>query len=130
MIKARSQRPWAVALVLATSAAIVLLAAHHLTASASADNPSLTGDFSTFNGSMFCMTITGNGVVYGTPNRADLALKPGSYSLTANDTSTGHDFTLRSCPGSVVTCTSLNPVATTAVITTRANTGTVTDTID
>ena len=100
MTKVNSPRGRVSVALLAAFVAIAVIAAQHWTATSSAANPTLTGDFCTFNGNMFCMTLTWNGVAYGTPNRANLALQPGTYSLTVNDTSAAHDFALRSCPGS------------------------------
>ncbi len=89
-------------------------------ASASADGRPLTGAFCTTpTASMFCMQITWDGVDYSHalyPDR-DLQLRPGNYWLTVNDNSSMHDFALRSCPGSTLPCTSLNPTATTTQIT-------------
>jgi MBG domain (YGX type)/Putative Ig domain len=67
--------------------------------------------------------------VYGTPNRTALDLQPGTYALTVHDTASAHDFALRSCPGSTLTCDSTNPLGTTAEITTAAQVATVTETL-
>jgi hypothetical protein len=109
-------------------AALVVLGttAAYTAATASADGRTLTGDFCTLGTNMFCMTITSDGVKYGTPNRDPLALRPGTYWLTVNDNNTGHDFALRSCQGSTLTCDTLNPLGTSSQITTRTGTGTVT----
>jgi hypothetical protein len=109
------------AFLLAALSVIAVVAVLH-SATASAVNPTLTGDFCTFNGSMFCMTMTWNGVAYGTPDRSRvLSLKPGTYDLTGNDNSPAHDFVLRSCPGSKVVCDKNNALAgTPTVVTTRA----------
>lgn len=112
-----------VAVLLAALTAVGAIAAYAFMAgAASAHGRTLGGDFCTFNGSMFCMTLTWDGVAYGTPNRADLALRPGTYWLTVNDTSAMHDFALRSCPGSTLPCNATNPAATTAQFTTQAGT--------
>ncbi len=129
MTKVNSPRGRISVALLAAFVAIAVIAAQHWTATSSAANPTLTGDFCTFNGNMFCMTLTWNGVAYGTPNRANLALQPGTYSLTVNDTSAAHDFALRSCPGSTSQCDPTNPVGTTTEITSPAQTGTVTESI-
>jgi hypothetical protein len=115
-----------VVFLFATLSIVVVVGAQHSAAPASADNPTLTGDFCTFANSMFCMTVTSDGVAYGTPNRAALALKPGVYTLTVNDTTAAHDFVLRSCPGSTTPCDASNPLRTTTAITTPAQVGTVT----
>jgi hypothetical protein len=115
-----------VALLLATLAVLGTAAAYYSAATASADGRSLTGDFCTFQGSMFCMTITWDGVAYGTPNRDSLALRPGTYWLTMNDDNPGHDFALRSCPGSTMDCDTLNPLGTSVEYTTQAGTDPVT----
>src|SRR4051812_29201885 len=128
MPKASSLGP-RVAWLLATLAVVAVVAAQHSAVTASADNPTLTGDLCTFNGSMICMTMTWNGVAYGTPNRADLAVKPGTYTLTVNDTSAAHDFALRSCQGSTSRCDGTNPLGTVNAITTPAQTGTVSSTV-
>jgi hypothetical protein len=123
-----SSRGRRVVFVLAALSLVAVIAAQHSAGPASADSPTLTGDFCNV-GSIFCMTITSNGVAYGTPNRADLALKPGPYTLTVNDTSAGHNFALRSCPGSTVPCDASNPFATTTQITTAAQIGTVSESV-
>jgi hypothetical protein len=114
------------ALVLAVLAAGGIIAAYS-GGTAAADGRTLTGDFCT-TPNAFCMTLTWQDVAYGTPNRADLSLRPGEYWLTLDDTST-HDFALRSCPGSTLPCDSNNPVATTTELTTSAEIATVTDKI-
>jgi methionine-rich copper-binding protein CopC len=124
MTKLNSPRRRILVVLLAALAVTGASAAQHFTATSSADNPTLTGDFCTG----LCMTATWNGVAYGTTNRAVLALKPGTYTLTVNDTSAVHDFVLRSCPGSVVVCSSGNPLAATTPITTQAQMGTVSQT--
>ena len=125
MTRVNSPRGRASLVLLAAFVAIAVIAAQHWTATSSAANPTLTGDFCTFNASMFCMTLTWNGVAYGTPNRASLALQPGTYSLTVNDNSMAHDFALRSCPGSASPCDPSNPVGTSTQITSPAQVGTV-----
>jgi MBG domain (YGX type)/Putative Ig domain len=119
-----------VALLFAMLSIVTVVAAQRSATPASAVDPTLTGDFCTFNASMFCMTVTWNGVAYGTPNRSDLALEPGTYTLTVNDTSPAHDFALRSCPGSTAQCLSTNPAATAAEITTPAQIATVSESVD
>src|SRR5262245_13411930 len=114
-----------VVFLFATLSIVVVVGAQHSAAPASADIPTLTGDFCTFNGSMFCMTLTSNGVAYGTPNRSVLALKPGAYTLTVNDNTAAHNFVLRSCPGSTTPCDAGNPLGTVTVITTQAQVATV-----
>jgi hypothetical protein len=125
MTKARSL-PRRTAIMLATFAILGAVAAVYSAATASADGRTLTGDFCTFQGSMFCMTVTWDGVKYGTPNRDSLALRPGTYWLTVNDNAGGHDFALRSCPGSTIPCDQLNPLGTSDEITTRPEMDTVT----
>ena len=116
-------------LVAAAFSALTVFAALHARA-ASADTSTLTGDFCTLpSGSTLCMTLTWNGVAYGTPNRAALRLLPGTFTLTVNDTSAAHDFVLRSCPGSTSACDSTNPAGTTTAITTRSQVATVTSSI-
>jgi hypothetical protein len=103
-----------VAVVLAAVAALAAAGtiAAFWTTAASADGRALAGDFCTTpTGSMLCMTLTWDGVAYGTTNRADLELRPGTYWLTVNDNSSMHDFALRSCPGSTSPCTSSNPAS-------------------
>lgn len=121
------------ALVLALLAAVTGISAYAFSAaSASADGRPLAGAFCTTPaGSMFCMALTWDGVVYSqalSPDR-DLQIRPGTYWLTVNDENAMHDFVLRSCPGSTLPCTSTNPAATTPTgITTVAGTpGDVTD---
>jgi hypothetical protein len=114
--------------LLAALSIVTSVAAQHSAATASGDSAMLTGDFCNVP-AVFCMTITWNGVTYGTPNRAsgapnDLALKPGAYTLTVNDTSAGHNFALRSCPGSTVVCDKNNPFAAVTLLTTTSGTGT------
>ncbi len=63
----------------------------------------------------------------GSDSNRTLTLNPGNYTLTVDDTSLGHDFVLRSCPGEAVLCdqsqsTSDNDEA----LTTVAGEGTVT----
>src|SRR5262245_44251137 len=88
MTRVNSPRGRVLAVLLAAAfSAFTVFAALHARP-ASADNPTLTGDFCTLaGGSTLCMTLTSNGVAYGTPNRAALRLKPGTYTLTVNDTS-------------------------------------------
>lgn len=64
------------------------------------------------------MTLSFGGVAYGTPNRDDFSLRPGTYWLSVFDTSGQHDFVLRSCPESDSPCTAGN--GTTQRITTIA----------
>jgi hypothetical protein len=67
----------------------------------------LAGAFCTVTGTTnhLCMQITWDGVTYGTNNRSsDLTLRPGTYWITATDTSAFHNFELRSCPGSTSAC--------------------------
>jgi len=127
MTKINSPRGHVLVMLLAAVVAAVI-AAQHFTATSSADNPTLTGDFCALN--TRCMSMTWNGVAYGTPNRAKLALLQGTYSLTVNDNSPAHDFALRSCPGSTAACDPTNPVGTKIQITTQAQMGTVTTAVD
>jgi hypothetical protein len=114
--------------VLCAAFAVACIAAAFGAGGVSAQGRTLVGDFCTFNGSAFCMTVTWDGVAYGTPNRAALDLRPGTYWLTVNDTSTMHDFSLRSCPGAGSAC---DPASggTAVEITTPMQTGTVTEKI-
>ena len=129
MTNVNSPRGRVLAVLLAAAcSAFTVFAALHTTA-ASADNPTLTGNFCTFNGSTLCMTLTSDGVAHGTPNRDALRLRPGTYSLTVNDTSAAHDFVLRSCPGSLSACDPGNPGGTATAITTRTQVATVTTSI-
>ena len=74
---------------------------------ASASGRALEGGFCTTNtGGRLCMALTWDGVEYGTRNRTDLSLRPGTYWLTVNDANQFHNFTLRSCPDSDSTCDS------------------------
>jgi uncharacterized cupredoxin-like copper-binding protein len=92
---------------------------------ASAEGRALVGDFCSAN-HFRCMTLTWDGVAYGTPNRTDLSLRPGTYWLTVNDTSSMHDFVLRSCPDSTSPCDQSSG-GTANEITTPMFTGTVTE---
>jgi uncharacterized cupredoxin-like copper-binding protein len=107
--------------VLLATFAVFGMAAAYAALRASADGRTLVGNFCPG----FCMSITSDGVVYGTPNRADLALRPGTYWLTVNDNSTHHNFTLRSCPDATSACDQTSG-GTVDPITTAAFTGTVT----
>jgi hypothetical protein len=128
MTKAHRPRGRTAVLVAVLTTVAAMAAYAFSAASASADGRALQGDFCSFNGSMLCMGITWDGVTYGTANRDDLSLRPGTYWLTVTDNTTMHDFALRSCPGSTLACTALNPAATTSEITTAAGTpGEVTD---
>ena len=97
--------------VLAAFAAIGAVAAY-LTMTAFATGRGLDGAFCTLPvppatnaTSHICMSLTWDGVTYGTPNPdASLALRPGTYWITVNDNSAGHNFTLRSCPDSTSAC--------------------------
>src|SRR5262245_26200601 len=80
------------------SVTVAVIAVQLSAATSSADNGTLVGDFCTGN-NFICMTVTWNGTPYGTTNRTPLALTPGAYTLTVNDTAANHDFVLRSCPG-------------------------------
>jgi hypothetical protein len=124
MTKASSPRG-RVGLLLATFAVVGVVAAYYSATTASADGRTLTGDFCT-TPNMFCMTITWDGVAYGTPNRDELGLRPGTYWLTLDDTAAGHDFALRSCAGSTITCDSLNPLGSETELTTPAEVDTST----
>ena len=74
-------------------------------ATASATGRTLAAEFCTTNtGSSLCMALTWDGVEYGTRNREDLSLRPGTYSVTLNDNSPFHNFALRSCPDSAAPC--------------------------
>ncbi len=116
------------ALGIAALVAVGLVAAFW-NASARADGRTLTGDFCTTPaGSMFCMTVDWGGVLYGTTNRADLQLRPGTYWITVNDDSSMHDFALRSCPGETSACDQ-NSDGTSMELTGVAETGTVTEKI-
>jgi hypothetical protein len=77
MTEAYSPRRRAAVALFAACIAIAVIAGHYWTATSSADTPALTGNFCTFNASTICMTMTWNGVAYGTPNRDKLALHPG-----------------------------------------------------
>jgi hypothetical protein len=123
MIKAKSLKGY-FALVLVAFVVAGIVAVYRAEGS-SAQGRTLVGDFCT-SPSPFCMTITWDGVAYGTPNRADLALRPGTYWLTVNDTSSRHSFALRSCPGSSSQCDQTSG-GTVDAITTAAFTGTVTE---
>jgi hypothetical protein len=124
MIKTSSRRG-RFGLLLATFAVVGVAVAYYSATTASADGRTLTGDFCT-TPNMFCMTITWDGVAYGTPNRADPGLRPGTYWLTLNDTAAFHDFALRSCSGSTMTCDRLNPLGTETELTTPAEVDTTT----
>ena len=60
----------------------------------------------------FCMgasfdghTVEGYQVAQNTPSGAVITVRPGTYWLTVHDDMSGHDFALRSCPGSDSPCT-------------------------
>jgi hypothetical protein len=53
-----------------------------------------------------CMALTVDGTTYGTNNRADLSLRPGTYWLTMTDTAAFHNFSLRSCALAGAPCSS------------------------
>ena len=60
----------------------------------------------------FCMqasfddqTVMGYQVASNTPSGAVITLQPGTYWFTVHDDMSGHDFALRSCPGSDSPCT-------------------------
>jgi uncharacterized cupredoxin-like copper-binding protein len=92
------------AVLLAALAVTGAIAAYTVLA-ASADGRSLQGAFcATSTGNHFCISLTWNGVEYGTNNRADLALRPGTYWITVNDNSPFHNFALRSCPDATSSC--------------------------
>lgn len=96
-----------IALALAALAAVGAVAAY-ATMTASANGRTLEGAFCTG----LCMSINWDGVTYGKPNPgAELELRPGTYWFTVTDTSTFHNFSLRSCPDSTDLCTSANPAA-------------------
>ena len=65
------------------------------------------------------MTLSWEGVAYGTTNRADLTLRPGTHWIAVNDDSTIHNFVLRSCPDATTPCT--DPTAPVQVLTTLAD---------
>jgi hypothetical protein len=95
--------------VLIVALAVISAIAAYSAMTASADGRTLEGAFCTkgpippfSNGQ--CMSLTWDGVTYGTLNRADLTLRPGTYWLTVNDNSSAHDFTLRSCPDADTPC--------------------------
>lgn len=100
-----------IAVVLAAFAAIGAVAAY-LTMTASATGRALEGAFCTLPvppatnaTSHLCMSVTWDDVTYGTPNPgASLSLRPGTYWITVNDNSVGHNFSLRSCPDSTSRC--------------------------
>ena len=84
---------------------VVMGAAIVYAVTAFASGRTLEGSFcSTNTDPIFCMTLGWDGVDYGTSNRADLSLRPGTYWLNLNDDSNGHNFSLRSCPGSDAPC--------------------------
>jgi hypothetical protein len=124
MIKVSSPRG-RIGLLLATFAVVGLVVAYYSATTASADGRALTGDFCT-TPNMFCMTLSWDGVAYGTPNRDDLGLRPGTYWLTLDDTAAGHDFALRSCPGSEMACDRLNPLGSETELTTTTEVDTTT----
>ncbi len=82
----------------------------YMASTASAQGRTIDGTFCmpTVNGvmQMFCMQTTfEDQTAEGYTNHpATLTLDPGTYWLTVHDNSTGHDFALRSCPGSTSPC--------------------------
>lgn len=78
------------------------VAAAFMGAGASAEGRTLEGAFC--GASHTCMTLSFDGVTYGTTNRDDFSLRPGTYWLSVNDNSTFHDFVLRSCTSSTSPC--------------------------
>ena len=54
-----------------------------------------------------CMALTVGGTTYGTNNRDDLALRPGTVWLTMTDAFTFHNFSLRDSSGAVRDLTSV-----------------------
>src|SRR5262245_31704272 len=116
-------------MLLVASVTVAVIAVQLSAATSSADNGTLTGNFCTANNNI-CMTMTWNGIAYGTTNRSVLSLKPGAYTLTVNDTSAAHDFALRSCPGSTAPCDPTNPLRTTTPITTQAQVATVSTSVN
>jgi hypothetical protein len=117
------------AVALAILAAIGAVAAY-ITMPASANGRSLDGAFCTLPvppataaSSHICMSLTWDGVTYGTANPdAQLTLRPGTYWITVNDDSAGHNFSLRSCPGSTDACVAGTADSTSEDITTIGET--------
>ena len=88
-------------------AALVVIGAvaAFISVTASANGRALDGAFCrTSTNSTLCLSLTWDGVAYGTNNRAELALRPGTYWITVKDDSVAHNFTLRSCPGATEPC--------------------------
>jgi hypothetical protein len=90
--------------VLVAAFAVTGAIAAYAVMTASADGQSLEGAFCSTPANHFCMSLTWNGVAYGSNNRADLTLRPGTYWITVNDDSPFHNFALRSCPDSTSAC--------------------------
>ena len=89
--------------IVALFAVIAAVTVYVVTASAS--GRALEGAFCTTNtGGFLCMSLTWDGVEYGTRNREALSLRPGTYWITVNDPSRFHNFALRSCPDSASPC--------------------------
>lgn len=87
-------------LALSIVAAIGAVAAY-FTMAASANGRSLDGAYcTTSTNSQLCISITWDGVTYTRESADQLALRPGTYWITVNDTSPVHNFALRSCPDS------------------------------
>jgi hypothetical protein len=107
MTKAYSTKGAAVFLLAALAVAGTIAA--YLVANARADGRTLDGSFCQPPVPALCIQVaSGQGTVAGAmgadqPSHV-LTLQPGTYWLTVDDTSTRHDFMLRSCPGEVVLC--------------------------
>ena len=90
---------------IAATLVVIGAIAAYMSVAASANGRELEGAFCTTNtGSRICMSLTWDGVEYGTTNRASLSLRPGTYWLTVNDPTTFHNFSLRSCPDLDAAC--------------------------
>jgi len=78
----------------------------YVASAASGQDGTIDGTFCMPTMVMFCMQATFDGQTAEgyTGHPAALTLSPGTYSLTVHDDSTGHDFALRSCPGSTPAC--------------------------
>ena len=97
------------AVLLTTLAAVGIFVAYSAV-TASAQGRTIDGVFCMDH--PFCMqasfddqTVMGYQVASNTPSGAVITLQPGTYWFTVHDDMSGHDFALRSCPGSDSPCT-------------------------
>jgi hypothetical protein len=81
--------------------------AAYLVQNAKADGRTLDATFCASAGTICMQVASDDGTAtgeMGDNSNSVLSLRPGVYWLTVTDTSNGHDFVLRSCPGEAVLC--------------------------